>query len=112
MKDPIKQMLAAMMAAELDRQITEFEANDGGATWLRAAARELHPNDLRALIAKAKELRSKFIEDADGCPSKVFQWGKFFDSKMPNDTAKGLARSDSPVERRVGRLSNESKEMK
>lgn len=84
MKDPIKQMLAAMMAAELDRQITEFEANDGGTTWLRSAAHELHPNDLRALVLEAKRLRSKFIKEADGCPPKIFQWAGFFDSKVPN----------------------------
>lgn len=81
MKDPIKQMLSAMLAAELAAHIAEFEENDGGTTWLRAAAQVLHPNDLKALVSAAKSARLKYLKDAAGCPPKVSGWGAFFDKK-------------------------------
>lgn len=97
MKDPIKQLLAALMASHLDTEIAEYEANEGGATWMRTAARALSPADHKALVDEAKRLRAKYRKDAAGCPANVFRAREFFDRKALKATAGMPAQAEGPA---------------
>lgn len=72
------QMMASMLAIQLEEQIAAFEANDGTTTWLNAASQALHPNDFEKLLLSCRKRAEKLRKEADGCPSRIWGWQKHF----------------------------------
>lgn len=72
------QMMASMLAIQLEEQLAAFDAKDGTSTWLNAASQALSQKDFEKLLLSCRKRAEKLRKEADGCPSYIFGWQKHF----------------------------------
>lgn len=82
MPNPIQQMMASILASQLQADLDAYDSADGSTTWLHAASRELSSNDFKSLVSECRKRLAKLKKEADGCPDRVFGWQAFFDEKF------------------------------
>lgn len=76
-----KQMVASLLAADLNAQLAALDAGDGAGTWFGAASNALAPKDYEKFVAACRERAETLTREADGCPPRIFGWLEHFGKK-------------------------------
>lgn len=78
---PQNQMIASLLAQELQTQLEALDAGEAAGTWFAAASRTLSPKDLEKFVAACRKRLERLRHEADGCPPRIFGWTEHFGTK-------------------------------
>lgn len=81
MATPHNQMLASLMAQELQEQLESLDSGEAAGSWFGAASRGLSEKDFEKFIAACRKRLVKLRKEAGGCPSRIFHWQEHFGAK-------------------------------
>lgn len=75
-----EEMVSAILAGHLEGQLASLDDEDtnGSGTFFAPASNVMGKGDFKKLVSTARMMAKKLRKDADGCPSKIYDWPKHY----------------------------------